>query len=141
VPVKCVTEFLQEVSQLKKNKDKVEALKANDSKVLRLVLQGAFDPKVKWALPEGKPPYKPSILHDQEHQLVQLANKDKFLYYIEGFYPNLRSTKREQMFIELLEILDPRDAELVCSIKDKKMPFTGISINIVKEAFPDLINE
>ena len=42
-----VAEFLEKVSKLKRTQEKVDALKANDSLVLRIILQGAFDPKVK----------------------------------------------------------------------------------------------
>ena len=132
-----VSEFLEKVGKLKRTQEKVDALKANDSYVLRVILQGAFDPTVKWVLPEGEPPYKPNDLTDQEHVLINEARK--ILYFVEGFYDNLTTTKREQMFIELLERVDPKDAKLLCSIKDKKLPFNGITINHVKDAFPGMI--
>lgn len=132
-----VSEFLEKVGKLKRTQEKVDALKANDSYVLRVILQGAFDPTVKWMLPEGEPPYKPNDLTDQEHVLINEARK--ILYFVEGFYDNLTTTKREQMFIELLERVDPKDAKLLCSIKDKKLPFNGITINHVKDAFPGMI--
>ena len=43
------------------------------------------------------------------------------------------------MFVELLERVDPLDAKLLVAIKDKKMPFPGITIQHVKEALPGLI--
>ena len=132
-----VSEFLEKVGKLKRTQEKVDALKANDSYVLRVILQGAFDPTVKWMLPEGEPPYKPNDLTDQEHVLINEARK--ILYFVEGFYDNLTTNKREQMFIELLERVDPKDAKLLCSIKDKKLPFNGITINHVKDAFPGMI--
>ena len=42
-----VAEFLDKISKLKKKEDKVNALKANDSFVIRTVLQAAFDPRIK----------------------------------------------------------------------------------------------
>jgi hypothetical protein len=132
-----VAEFLEKVGKLRKTQEKVNALKANDSYILRVVLQGAFDPTVKWLLPEGEPPYKPNDLQDQEHVLINEAKK--ILYFVEGFHDTLPSTKREQMFIELLERIDPKDAKLLCSIKEKKLPFNGITVQHVKEAFPGMI--
>ena len=70
-----VAEFLEKVSKLKKTQEKVDAIKANDSFVLRTILQGVFDPKVKFLLPEGEPPYKPNDLPDQEHILIHEARK------------------------------------------------------------------
>lgn len=130
-------EFLFKVSKLKKTQEKIDALKANDSVPLRVILQGAFDPSVVWLLPEGAPPYKPNDLVDQEHVLVK--DIEKLRYYIKGFYDNLNQTKRETMFVELLERVAPDDAKLLCAIKDKKMPFPGITLQHVKEGLPGLI--
>lgn len=132
-------EFLLKVSKLKKTQEKVDAIKFNDSLPLRIILQGAFDPSVEWLLPEGEPPYKPNDLVDQEHVLIREI--EKLRYFIKGFYDNLNQTKREQMFVELLERVSPDDAKLLVAIKDKKMPFPGITLQHVKEGLPGLIPE
>ena len=132
-----IAEFFEHVSKLKKRTEKVEILKANDSYEIRTILQGAFDPRVKWALPEGTPPYNPTTLVDQENVLIHSLRK--LIYFVEGGAPNLKQLKRESMFIELLETVAPADAKLLCAIKDKKMPYKGITVDIVREAFPDLL--
>ena len=38
-------EFLEKVGKLRKTQQKIDALKANDSLPIRIILQGAFDPK------------------------------------------------------------------------------------------------
>jgi hypothetical protein len=131
-----LAEFLEKVGKLKKTQEKIEALKYNDSLPLRIILQAAYDPNVKWSLPPGSPPYKPNELVDQEHVLIK--NCEKLRYYIAGFHDNLNQLKRESMFVELLENVAPKDAELLCHIKDKK-PIKGITINHVTEALPGLI--
>lgn len=132
-----VSEFLEKVSRLKKKQEKIDALKHNDSYVIRTVLQGAFDPRIKWLLPEGEPPYTPNSLVDQENVFIHEVRK--LVYFVENGAPRLTTAKRERIFIELLEAVDPRDAKLICSIKEKKMPWPGITAEIVKEAFPGLI--
>jgi len=132
-----VAEFLEKVSKLKKKEEKVAALKANDSFVLRTILQGAFDPRIKWLLPEGEPPYKPNDLVDQENVLIKDARK--LAYFVEGPYPGLKQVKREAMFIEMLETVAPADAKMLCAIKEKKLPWKGITVDIVNEAFPGFI--
>ena len=131
-----VAEFLENVSKLKKKEEKVAALKHNDSYVIRTILQGAFDPRIKWALPEGVPPYKPNDLTDQEHILIK--ETEKLRYYIKGFYDDLPQLKRETMFVQLLENVAPKDAELLCTIKDKK-PIKGITLEHVTKGLPGLI--
>ena len=132
-----VAEFLEKVSKLKKKEDKVEALKMNDSYVLRTILQGAFDPRIQWLLPPGVPPYKPSQLVDQENVLIKDARK--LIYFVNGGGNNLKPLKRESMFVEMLEAVAPADAVMLCSIKDKKLPWKGITVDIINEAYPDFI--
>lgn len=130
-------EFLLRVSKLKKTEQKIEALKANDTLALRIILQAVFDPKVEFLLPPGDPPYKPNDLVDQEHVLHREA--DKLRYFVNGFYPGLNQAKREMMFVEMLERVAPDDAVLLCAIKDKKLPFKGITVEHVIKGLPGLI--
>ena len=131
-----MAEFLEKVGKLKKTQEKIDALKHNDSFELRVILQSGYDPNVKWALPPGIPPYKPNDLVDQEH--VLLKECQKLTYYIQGFHENLAQIKRETMFVQLLENVAPKDAELLCTLKDKK-PIKGITLQHVTEALPGLI--
>lgn len=131
-----IAEILNKISRMKKTQEKVDALRQNDSLALRIMLQAAYDPNVKFALPPGVPPYKPNDLNDQEHIFKKEADKVK--YFIEGFYPNLKSTKREIMFIEFLERIAPEDAAMLCAAKDKT-PIRGISMKHINEALPGLI--
>lgn len=131
-----MAEFLEKIGKYKRTQDKIDALKANDTFALRVILQATYDPSVKFLLPEGAPPYKPTELVDQEHIFHKEARMVQ--YFVEGFHPNLAKNKREMMFVEFLERLAPKDAELLINAKDKK-PVKGITIQHVKEAFPGLI--
>lgn len=131
-----VAEFLEKVGKLKRTQEKIDALRANDSLVLRIILQAGYDPSVKWALPEGTPPYKPNELVDQENVLIR--DCEKLRYFISGFHDNLPPLKRETMFVEYLERVAPKDAEMLCLFKDKK-PMKGITLQHVTEALPGLI--
>src|SRR6266404_7865240 len=93
-----VAEFLRKVTQLKKKEDKIAALKHNDSYVLKTTLQGVFDPRVKWLLPEGPVPYTPNKLVDQEN--VYLRDCRLLKHFVEGGSPGLTQIKRETMFIQ-----------------------------------------
>lgn len=132
-----VAEFLEKVSKLKKKEEKVDALRANDSYVIRTILQGAFDPRIKWLLPTGVPPYKVNELVDQENVLIKESRK--LVYFVQGGGDNLKPLKRETMFVEMLEALAPADAVLLCSIKEKKLPWKGITVDIINEAYPNFI--
>jgi hypothetical protein len=132
-----LAEFLDKVSKLKRKEDKIAALRYNDSFQIRTILQAAFDPRVKWLLPEGTPPYTPNTLVDQENVLINDCRK--LIYFVEGGSPNLKAIRRETMFVEMLESVAPADAVLLCALKEKKLPYKGITVDLVREAFPDLL--
>ena len=50
-------EVLTKVNNAKDKTKKVEVLKQYDTPGLRRIIKGSFDPKIKWDLPEGIPPY------------------------------------------------------------------------------------
>jgi Family of unknown function (DUF6433) len=133
-----LAEFLQKVGKLKKKEEKIQALKMNESFPLLTVLQGIYDPRVQFDLPDTDPPYKVNDVPDQEHVLIRESKK--LGYFVKGAN-NLPTAKREQMYIELLERCAPDDAKLLLGIKNKKYPFKGITEDIVREAFPNLLPE
>lgn len=136
--MKSISEILQETSTLTSVKAKAEHLRKHGSQPLKTVLQFALDPRIQWVLPEGCPPYKPMEALDQQARLHQEARR---LYlFVKGGNDNLNQVRRETLFIQLLESVDPEDAKLLCAIKEKKIPYKGISTKVVDEAFPGIFN-
>ena len=135
---KGIAEILEEISKFKKKDERIEALRRNgDNRAMLQVLQYALDPRIKWLLPEGVPPFKKNEYMDQESNLYSEVRR---LYlFIEGGNPNLTNLKREMLFIGLLEMIAPADAMLLCAAKDKKLPYKTITKEIVNEAFPGLL--
>ncbi|QMP83842.1 MAG: hypothetical protein [Caudoviricetes sp.] len=131
-----MAEFLEKVAKQKRTQDKIDMLKANDTFALRVILQAVYDPKVKFLLPDGDPPFKPNVLVDQQNVFHKDARMIQ--YFVEGFHPDLAQARREAMFIEFLEKLDPKDAQLLLLAKAKK-PIKGITLQHVTEALPGLI--
>ena len=132
-----ISEILDKVSKIKSKKEKVNFLQQNNSDSLRMVIKSAFDPKIKWLLPEGDVPYaRNDAPEGTEHS--NLAYEARKLYnYIEGGNPKLTQNKRESMFIQLLEALHPDEADILVAAKDKVLhrKYKGLSENVVKEAF------
>lgn len=134
---KSVSEILSEASNFKKKEDRINFLRANDSHALRSMLQGAYDPGIIWLLPEGTPPFNKTQMPDQQGMLY--AQSKKLYLFVQGGNDNLRPLRREALFIEILEKLDPADADLLISVKDKKLPYPKITYDIVAEAFPGML--
>lgn len=116
--------------------EQIKCLRANDNTAVKTILKFCFDPNIKWLLPEGEAPYTPCSYPNLENMLYSEARR---LYlFVEGGNTNLTTLKRESMFVELLQSIDPADARLLESIKDKKLPWEGLTAKTVLEAFPGL---
>jgi len=133
-----ISEILTLCSKQTTTADKVNVLQQNDCIPLRVILSYSLDPRVKWLLPAGVPPYKPTEFLDQQGNLYR--NIRKINLFVEGGdHPDMHTIKRETLFIQFLEGLDPEDAKLICSIKDKRIPYKGITSKLVNTAFPGLL--
>ena len=59
--------------------------------------------------------------------------------FVEGGNPSLKQLRRESLFVQLLETVSADDAKLLLAIKDKYLPYPGVTPDIIKEAFPGLL--
>jgi hypothetical protein len=134
-----IFQILEKAAEQKAAADKIAVLQANAGPALYTILKYAYDPNIVWDLPEGEPPYKPCPFPAQEMRLF--AEIRRLYLFLKGGNPNLTKLRRESLFIELLESVHPSDAKILISIKDKKLPYKGITAKLVKEAFPGLIEE
>jgi hypothetical protein len=133
-----VAELLERVSKLKTKKERIDVLRRDHNIALENIVDLCFNPKIKFVLPEGEPPYKPQP-KASDCQATLFANLRKLGIFIEnGPYPTMKQLNREVQFIQFLESLDPDDAKLLISIKDKKMPYRGINRKLFEEAWPAL---
>lgn len=134
-----IAEILIKASKLTKNQEKIDFLRQHYSAPLGTVIKYALDPNIEFDLPEGAPPYKKNDLTGQETRLYSEVRK---LYlFLKGCPKNLNKIKREALFIEMLENVDPNDAELLIAMKDKKLPYKGFTPKFIKEALPGLLEE
>ena len=133
------SEIMQAVSSAKTKASKIKILQENRSPALVALFVWNFDPSIESALPEGEVPYTPNDSPTVDSQ-SKLASQYRTLYnYVKGGNDGLKRTRRESLFIELLESLHPDEAELVCLVKDKELGKKyRITHNVVKEAYPDV---
>lgn len=137
---KTFYEIFEEVDKCKTKKEKIAKLQSYSGAPLKHILGYTFDPRVKWLLPEGNPPYKPAANGiEAEGRLVgELRKLDLFIAGNSDTQRNLKQTRREMIFIEMLETIDPGDAKVLLAMKDRKLPFKSITKKLVAEAFPNL---
>ncbi len=112
-------------------------MKENDTIPLRQVLKGAFDPNIEWLLPPGDVPYTANDAPiGTEHTLLQQEAKRLYLF-IKGGDNSLSNTKRETLFIQMLEGLCAEEAAFLVTVVNKKVnnKYKGFTANLVKDAF------
>ena len=55
---KSLHEIFTEVEKEKSDKAKAEKLQEHETVGLKIILRGAFDTRIEWKIPTGKPPYQ-----------------------------------------------------------------------------------
>ena len=133
-----LNEVLQKVSNAKTKAQKIKLLQQMNSPSLRAILIANFDESVVSMLPDGDVPYeKNEAPEGTEHtQLVQEYRK-LYLFFKGG--ANISQTRRETLFIQLLEGLHEKEAEVLTLMKDRKIGKRWkITRQCVEEAFPQI---
>jgi hypothetical protein len=160
-----VFEVLELASKQKSNAKKVEVLKTYVHDSLKVIFVWNFDESVISLLPEGEVPYANAdeqsvysgTLSDnlmkeasggesatsqelQNRERTSLRREYQNLYhYVKGGNDSLSTIRREMMFINLLQGLHPKEAEVLILMKDKKLQTKyKITLENVKEAYPDI---
>jgi hypothetical protein len=130
-------DILREISEIDNTADRAAAMQAHRyANAIKQVCEYTYNDNITWLLPEGIPPYRPCEFVDVEGRFI--AELRKLYLFVEGGNPNLSKLRRESLFIQLIESIDPKDAKLILSMKEKKLPFKGITKKIAKQAFPDI---
>lgn len=135
-----VIETLEMVDEAKTREEKREILKSRANYATQALLQLNFHPDVKWHIPKGAPPYTPSQTADSVDGALHFEVK-KLDYYVKGGGHDLSMLKRESMFVQLLERVDPKDAKLLIAVKDQNLSYKGLSYKLVRDVWPDLLPE
>ena len=161
-----VFEVLDLASQQKTSSKTVEALKYYNHECIKMIMLWNFDSSVISLLPEGEVPYgetqnqtvyKGSLSENLAREAAggesatgqdldgrgrtSLRREYQNLYhYVKGGNDTLTTTRREMMFINLLQGLHPREAEVIVLTKDKKLGDKyNITFDQVREAYPDIV--
>mgnify|MGYP001439915502 CR=1 FL=1 len=133
-----LNEVLQKVSNAKTKAQKIKLLTEYNTPALRSILIANFDESVISMLPEGEVPYKKNDApEDTEH--TKLAHEYRKLYLFFKGGANVSQTRRETLFIQLLEGLHHKEAEVLTLVKDKQIGKRWkITRQCVEEAFPNI---
>ena len=134
-----ISEVLQKVSNAKTKAKKIELLQQHNTDALRMILIWNFDESVISELPTGEVPYeKNEAPVGTEHTVLE--KESRLLYnFVQGGNNGLQQSRRENMFIQMLEGLHKDEANVLCLVKDKQLGKKyKITKACVSEAFPQI---
>jgi len=138
-PNPFVHEIFELVSKQRSKAKKVEVLKEQRCDALTALLIWNFDDSVISLLPEGEVPYeKNEVPVGTDHTSLRKEWKNLY-HFVKGGNDSLSKTRRESMFIQILEGLHPYEADILCLVKDKALSSRfKISRDVVEQAYPDI---
>lgn len=156
-------EILDLINKQRTNAGKIEVLTKYRNDALVAILIWNFDESIISLLPPGEVPYarvdEQSSFNDTLSGSIDKGNKvmgrtdefirdrhtsirkewQNFYNYLQGGNPSLTSLRRETMFIQMLEGLHPREAEIMVLVKDKLLSTKyKLTQQIVADAYPDI---
>ena len=134
-----ISEVLQKVSNAKTKAKKIELLQQHNTDALRMLLIWNFDDSVISELPAGEVPFNPNEAPvGTEHTVLE--KEARLLYnFVQGGNNGLQQSRRENMFIQMLEGLHKDEANVLCLVKDKQLGKKyKITKACVSEAFPQI---
>ena len=137
---KLISEVLAEAGKIVLREERIKFLQKNKSPGLTDILRINYDDSIVSVLPLGAPSYKQDDAPKGYEYTILNKAYTQFKYFFKGPVANdMKPLKREGLFLNLLESLNPEEAELLISAKDKKMKAKGITKRLVNDAFPGLL--
>ncbi len=134
-----ISEVLQKVSNAKTKAEKVKLLRQYNTTALRSLLIANFDESIVSMLPPGEVPYEANDAPaGTEHTKLEHEYRKLYLFF-KGGSNSLQQSKRESLFIQMLEGLHKDEANILTLIKDKKLGKRyKITKACVETAFPQI---
>lgn len=135
-----IAEILEKACELKSKDEKIAWLKRHNTLALKNILALMYNKhKFKFNIPNQAPPYAASEFPDSQGMLYREARKLK--YFVEGFDGDtIHPYRRQALFIQLLESVDKKDAQLLCKMLEQK-PLKGLTADVINAALGDNVVE
>lgn len=135
-----IAEIVKATIEAKTKEEKIRVLQKNNSVTLRTILRYTYDKDIEFLVPDVRPPWNKNGLVDVEGRLYTETRRLKIFLKGGPYDGKLNKVKMESLFIELLESVDDKDAEILANMIEKK-PINGISKSVIEEAFPGIFEE
>lgn len=140
--LKPLYEVFDEFEKAKTKKERMEIIGKNLSKTLVDVLKFTFHPDMRWKVKELPENYRipndvlPGLTYDSLNSQLR-----RIYIFAEGneTAEALTEKRRNDLLFQLLNSLEPREAEILMGIFRKDQGVKGLDYKFVKEAFPQML--
>ena len=132
-----IHEIVEEAEKKKTLQERKDYLRQfRHRKALRGLLEISYNKDIEVLLPDSDPPYKPSNLPEgMNYTRVDTEFRRFDIFLANGRYPNMNQTKREDLFISILESLHPKEAEIFLRAFQHKFKIKGMRTEHINDVF------
>ena len=138
---KNMYEIFDEFEEASSKKDKMKVIEKNLSKTLVQVLELTFHPGYQWLVNDIPENYKvPDTLPGISR--TQLYTEFRRIYLFQKGHPTadgLSPEKRKNLLTQILEGLEPDDAQVFVDVLRKDLQIQDLTPEIINKAFPNLL--
>jgi hypothetical protein len=129
--------IFETANAIEDKEERIFYIRSNRNYVVDTLIKMAYTPDMSFDLPEGEPPFEPSIFDAYGNIYMEIKRIERV--FLKGTLPGMKPTQRENLFISVLEYLDKDDAKLLIAVKDKQLGkmFRQLNLKFIKEAFPE----
>lgn len=138
---KNLYEVFEEFEKAPNRESKIAVLRNNNSWALQSVLNGTFNPFIKYVF-DDIPPYSksdapPGLGYSTIHSELGRA----YLFEVNNprVSPSLTLERKKVILAQMLEVLEEKEAKVFAGMFMKRLPVKGLTYKLVQEAFPGLL--
>lgn len=134
--MKPIYEIFEILEKTRNKKSRIKVLQENKSEQLLEILDHAYNDNFEFVV--DIPTFK--VTEDLEgNTKFRLYNYTKQLQALTNKLPNFNKKDRDDIILNILSTVHPKDVEIVRSIVEfRKIPYDKIDKELVLEAFPEM---
>lgn len=139
--MKNLYEVFDDFEEQSTKEGRMKIIEKNLSQHLVDTLQYTFHPDFEWKIKDIPDGYKlPDAPPGMSFSNIAKELKKFYLFRVgDPRAEQLTEKRREELLIQMMESLEPREIEVVIGIFKKDLGVKGLTYKFVKEAFPNLL--
>jgi hypothetical protein len=139
-----ISEVFEKFEKAETDADRINVLRANNTKTLRKVLACAFNPNIQFTTEGRWPNWKPSdaptgVTYSDLHR--EFDRMYLFIVNHPKRPPTLTEKRSNELLVQMLEMMPEGDAIVTLNMMGKNLKIKGLTQEIAEAAFPNVLNE